>query len=66
MIGKAAAAAGPEYGKARRLEQLLRDGAGASGVEGRVLEQPHSLWHTALKDRSDAGLHGLDRGLIGH
>ena len=43
VIGETSAAAGAKHGEPRRLDQLFRRGAGAGGVEGRVLKQPDEL-----------------------
>src|SRR5262245_64794358 len=66
VIGETSAAAGAKHGEPRRLDQLFRRGAGAGGVEGRVLKQPHGLRGATVKDRSHARLHSLDRHFIMH
>ena len=50
MIGELAAAAGRMHGKAR-LDQLIGLGAGAGGIERRMLEQPDQLAPRSLEPR---------------
>ena len=57
VIGVAPAAPGRVDREALRIEQLGRVGAGAGGVERRMLEQPDQLARLAGADRRGARLH---------
>src|SRR2546425_7281037 len=65
MVGEWPAAAG---GKCRKFgfEQFLRPGAGARGIERRVLDEPYELGGAILRDRLRAGSHHGERRRIGH
>ena len=65
VIGEAAAAARPIHWKAALIEQLARLGAGAGGVKGRVLEQPHAVACLPRGNRRDAGIHDGERVGVG-
>ena len=66
VIGVLAAAPGGEDREAVRRQQIGRLGAGAGGVERRVLEQPDQLARRPRPDGGDPGLHDADRLGIGH
>ena len=57
VIGEAAAAPGLEDGKAIRRQQLGGIGAGASRVDGGVLEQPDAVLSLPPRDRGYASIH---------
>src|SRR5207244_1631482 len=59
---------GAAGGKYRELgfEQLRRPGAGARGIERRVLDEPYELGGAILRDRLRAGSHHGERRRIGH
>jgi hypothetical protein len=61
VIGVLAAAADLENGKTIRRDQVLRLGAGAGGVERRMLQQPDQLAGPSRGDFGDARLHGDQR-----
>ncbi len=65
VIGELPAAAGLVDRKAR-LDQFLRLGAGAGGVERRMLQQPDLLGRAARRDRGHPLVHRGERRLIGH
>ena len=64
VIGELAAAPGRVHREAC-LDQLGGLGAGAGGVERRMLDQPDELARSAVGDRRGAGLHDRERGLVG-
>jgi len=66
VIGVPPAAAGVEHGKALRVEQLGRVGAGPSGEQGWVFEQPDPLGQIAGLHRRRAGFHVGQRRLVRH
>ena len=66
MVGELAAAAGAVHGKAGGVEEVALPGAGAGGVERRVLEEPDQLARGAGGDRLDAGGHDGGGRLVGH
>ena len=49
-----------------RIDQVGRVGAGAGGVERRVLEQPHQLGRAAVRDRGGARIHRGERHVVRH
>ncbi len=63
VIGELAAPTGQMDGKSR-VHQFLRLGAGAGGVERRMLEQPHQLGSPALGDGGGARLHERQGHLV--
>ena len=65
MIGVFAAAPGGEHREAVGLDQVLDAGAGAGGVERRVLDQPDHLAGGAASDRFGTRLHHGKRIRIG-
>ena len=64
MVGELAAAAGPMHWKTR-LDEVGRCGAGAGGVERRVLEKPDELRRLAPGDGVHPLVHGGDRAVVG-
>ncbi len=66
VIGVLPAAAALVDREPRGVEQILRPGAGAGGVERRVLQEPNQLGRAFVADRRDPPLHRGHRLVITH
>jgi hypothetical protein len=65
VIGELPAAPDRMHREAR-VGEVLRPGAGAGGIERRVLQQPDEFRSASVRDRRDPCLHGGKRALIAH